>query len=62
MNDIIKNIEAAQLKAEVTEFSVGDTVRVHAKTMKGTIYIVPFSSTYFTSSLTFAFLPTLSRK
>lgn len=35
MNDIIKNIEAAQLKAEVTEFSVGDTVRVHAKVKEG---------------------------
>ncbi len=31
MNDIIKNIEAAQLKAEVPEFHVGDTVRVSAK-------------------------------
>ena len=30
MNDIIRNIEAAQLKAEVPEFRVGDTVRVHA--------------------------------
>ena len=29
MNEIIKNIEAAQLKAEVPEFKVGDTVRVH---------------------------------
>lgn len=29
MNDIIRNIEAAQLKAEVPEFKVGDTVRVH---------------------------------
>ena len=29
MNEIIKNIEAAQLKAEVSEFKVGDTVRVH---------------------------------
>lgn len=35
MNDIIKNIEAAQLKAEVTEFNVGDTVRVHAKVREG---------------------------
>ena len=35
MNDIIKNIEAAQLKAEVTEFRVGDTVRVHAKVKEG---------------------------
>lgn len=29
MNEIIKNIEAAQLKTEVPEFKVGDTVRVH---------------------------------
>lgn len=29
MNEIIKNIEAAQLKAEVPQFRVGDTVRVH---------------------------------
>ena len=35
MNDIIKNIEAAQLKAEVPAFSVGDTVKVSSKvTMK----------------------------
>ena len=31
MNDIIKNIEAAQLKAEVPQFSVGDTVKVYGK-------------------------------
>lgn len=35
MNDIIKNIEAAQLKAEPPKFSVGDTVRVHAKIKEG---------------------------
>ena len=35
MNDIIKNIEAAQLKAEVPEFRVGDTVRVHALIKEG---------------------------
>ncbi|HIS62844.1 MAG TPA: 50S ribosomal protein L19 [Candidatus Scybalomonas excrementigallinarum] len=35
MNDIIRNIENAQLKAEVTEFRVGDTVRVHAKVKEG---------------------------
>ena len=34
MNDIIKNIEAAQLK-EVAEFNVGDTVRVHNKIKEG---------------------------
>lgn len=36
MNDIIKNIEAAQLKENVTEFHVGDTVRVHNKIKEGT--------------------------
>ena len=35
MNDIIKNIEAAQLKESITEFHVGDTVRVHAKIKEG---------------------------
>ena len=35
MNDIIKNIEYAQLKAEVPEFRVGDTVRVHALIKEG---------------------------
>lgn len=35
MNDIIKNIEAAQLKAEVQSFNVGDTVKVHAKVKEG---------------------------
>lgn len=36
MNDIIKNIEAAQLKETVPEFKVGDTVRVHNKIKEGT--------------------------
>ena len=31
MNDIIKNIEDAQLKENVHEFNVGDTVKVYAK-------------------------------
>lgn len=35
MNDIIKNIEAAQLKESVTEFNVGDTVKVYAKIKEG---------------------------
>lgn len=35
MNDIIKNIETAQLKSEVTEFRVGDTVRVSARVKEG---------------------------
>ena len=34
-NEIIKKIEAAQLKESVTEFNVGDTVRVHAKIKEG---------------------------
>jgi len=35
MNEIIRNIEAEQLKADVPEFRVGDTVRVHAKIKEG---------------------------
>ena len=35
MNDIIKNIEAAQMKESVPEFNVGDTVRVSAKIKEG---------------------------
>ena len=35
MNEIIKNIESAQLKAEVPQFRVGDTVRVHARIKEG---------------------------
>ena len=35
MNDIIKNIEAAQLKAELPQFSVGDTVKVYGKIKEG---------------------------
>ena len=35
MNDIIKRIEAEQLKAEVPEFNVGDTVKVYGKIKEG---------------------------
>ena len=35
MNEIIKKIEAEQLKENVPEFNVGDTVRVHAKIKEG---------------------------
>ena len=35
MNEIIKNIEAEQLKAEIPQFSVGDTVRVYGKIKEG---------------------------
>ncbi len=34
-NEIIKEIEAAELKAEVPEFSVGDTVKVHNRIKEG---------------------------
>lgn len=36
MNDIIKNIEAAQLKESVPSFNVGDTVKVYNKIKEGT--------------------------
>lgn len=35
MNEIIKNIEDAQLKANVGQFNVGDTVKVSAKIKEG---------------------------
>ena len=35
MNEIIKNIEAAQLKAEPPKFRVGDTVKVYGKIKEG---------------------------
>ena len=35
MNDIIKNIEAAQLKSDLPEFRVGDTVKVYNKIKEG---------------------------
>ena len=35
MNDIIKNIEAEQLKEAVPEFHVGDTVKVYGKIKEG---------------------------
>ena len=35
MNEIIKNIEAAQLKENAPEFNVGDTVRVYGKIKEG---------------------------
>lgn len=30
-SDYIKNLEASQMKAEVADFAVGDTVKVHNK-------------------------------
>ena len=35
MNDLIRSIEAEQLKANVDDFNVGDTVRVHNKIREG---------------------------
>ena len=35
MNGIIKNIEAAQLKSDLPEFRVGDTVKVYNKIKEG---------------------------
>ena len=35
MNEIIKSIEAEQLKANIDEFAVGDTVRVYGKIKEG---------------------------
>ena len=35
MNEIIKNIEAAQMKENVPQFNVGDTVKVYGKIKEG---------------------------
>ena len=34
-NEIIKSIEAEQLKSEIPAFNVGDTIRVYAKVVEG---------------------------
>ena len=43
MNEIIKNIEAAQLK-EVADFNVGDTIKVYAKIKEGNRESIQLSS------------------
>ena len=35
MSEIIKKIEAAELKAEVPAFNVGDTIKVYGKIKEG---------------------------
>ena len=35
MNEIIRSIEAEQLRTDVTEFAVGDTVKVYGKIKEG---------------------------
>lgn len=35
MNEIIKKIEDAELKQDITEFHVGDTIRVNARIKEG---------------------------
>ena len=35
MNDIIMAIENEQLKSDITDFNVGDTVKVYAKVIEG---------------------------
>ena len=35
MNEIIKKIEEEQLRESVTDFNIGDTIRVHAKIKEG---------------------------
>ena len=41
MNEIIKNIEAAQLKETVPSFNVGDTVRVISRQSAGISTVHP---------------------
>lgn len=35
MNEIIREIESEQMKKDITQFNVGDTVRVYAKIVEG---------------------------
>lgn len=35
MNELIKQIEAEQLKSDIPRFNVGDTIRVYAKVVEG---------------------------
>ena len=35
MNEIIRSIESAQLKSDIPQFAVGDTVRVQVKVVEG---------------------------
>lgn len=35
MNEIIRSIESAQLRTDIPEFSVGDTLRVQVKVVEG---------------------------
>lgn len=34
-NEIIKNIEAAEIKSELPEFAIGDTVKVYGRIVEG---------------------------
>ena len=36
MNEIIRSIESAQLKQDVPQFAIGDTVKVQVKVVEGT--------------------------
>ena len=47
MNEIIREIEAAQLKAEVPAFETGDTVRVYGKIKEGTVREFRYSKVLF---------------
>lgn len=42
-SEIIKNIEAEQLKAEAPQFSVGDTVKVYGKIKRETVSVFRYS-------------------
>ena len=60
MNEIIKNIEAAQLKETVPSFNVGDTVRVSAKIKEGNRERIQVFEGIFAILLRPVWLPVLS--
>ena len=47
MNDIIKNIEAEQLKENAPEFHVGDTVKFTVRSKRETVKEFRFSKVQF---------------
>ena len=41
MSEIIRSIEKAQLRTDLPEFGIGDTVRVFVKVVEGNLYGSP---------------------
>ena len=44
MNELIRSIEAKQLRTDLTPFGIGDTVRVWVKVVEGAAYLTASAS------------------